>query len=374
MNLNEYLSQLETLVNIDCGSYNPDGIKKVADYLCKWYEEINWHIKKHDILDQTPVLEISNHKDADYYDALFIGHMDTVFPDGTVKNRPFRMKDDICYGPGVNDMKNGVLAMLHIAKNLNEITNDKLNICMCYNPDEEIGSRYSEEILKQIGSKAKRIFVMESSQDGGSGHVFNRKGKVNYTISFHGISGHAGYVYESENASAIQEMARFIVEIYKLKDKDKETSINVGIVEGGSAVNTVAEYGRIELESRFNYKQERDRIVNAINKMVNDKPSVDGVKIKIDKFSEALPWKQSEEGLEYIKHVEKLANDMGMKFYEKKRGGLSDANHLSEVCPIILDGMGPCGSYAHSEKECMYISTVEPCINLFEKILDDLVE
>ena len=374
MDLNEYLKQLETLVNIDCGSNNPEGIKQVAAYLVKWYEEINWYVKVHEIDNQAPVLEISNHPDCEHYDAMFIGHMDTVFPDGTVKQRPFRKEGNICYGPGVEDMKNGDLAMLHIAKNINSNTNSKLNICMCYNPDEEIGSRYSKDILKKIGAKAKRIFVMESSQDDGKAHVFNRKGKVNYDLSFHGIGAHAGFMFETENASAIEEAGRYIVEISKLKDREKETSVNVGIVKGGTTVNSVADYAYLEVEARFNSKEERDRIVNTINNMIEGKSSVDNVKVSVDRFTESNVWRQSEEGLEYIEHVKKLAEEMGLQFYERKRGGLSDANHLSEVCSIILDGMGPSGGHAHSEKECMNIDTVLPCIELFEKVLDDLAK
>lgn len=373
MDLKEYLDQLETLVNIDCGSHNPKGIKEVAEHLKRWYEEIDWHIRVHEIKDHAPVLEISNHPDCEYYDAMFIGHMDTVFPDGTVSKRPYRKEGDFCYGPGVEDMKNGDLAMLHIAKNIKEETNNKLNICMCYNPDEEIGSRHSKDILKEIGKKSKRIFVMESSQDEGKGHVFNRKGKVNYVLSFHGIAGHAGFMFENENASAIEELGRYVVELSKLKDREKETSVNVGVIKGGSTVNTVADYAYLELEARFLSKEERDRIVNTIEKMVNGKPYIDNVKVKIDEFIESSLWRQTPEGLEYIENVKKIANDMGLEFYEKKRGGLSDANHLSEVCPIIMDGMGPCGMYAHSEKECMDVRSVEPCIELFERVLDDLV-
>ena len=372
MNLNEYLKQLEILVNIDCGSYNFEGIRKVADYLIDWYKEIGWYIKIHEIKDQAPVLEISNHPDCDYYDAMFIGHMDTVFPDGTVSQRPFKRIGDICYGPGVEDMKNGDLAMLHIAKNIKEDTNEKLNICMCYNPDEEIGSRYSKDILKSIGGKAKRIFVMESSQDDGKAHVFNRKGKINYVISFQGIGAHAGYMFEVDNASAIEEMGRYIVELSKLKDKEKQTSVNVGIVKGGSAVNTVADYAYLEVEIRYQFEQEKDRIIKTIENMINGKPSIENVKVNIDSFSLTNVWNQSEEGLRYIEHVKQIAENMGLDFYERRRGGLSDGNHLSEVCPIILDGMGPSGGYAHSEKEYMNILTVEPCVELFERILDDL--
>ena len=371
MDINEYVKQLETLVNIDSGSHNPEGVSKVADHLSSWYSDIGWIVKRHHIADEVgPLLEIVN-CEAEHYDVMFIGHMDTVFPDGTVQKRPFTRNEDLCYGPGVEDMKNGDLAMLHIAKNLPEDVNRSLNICMVHNPDEEISSKYSKKLLKEIGRKCSRIFVMESSQNNGSGHVFQRKGKSNFTIDFYGIAAHAGYIFEHENASAIEEMGHFICEVAKLKDEEKQTSVNIGIANAGNVVNQVADYARIEFEARYNSIDEKKRIYESVNALAK-KPFVKGCKTVISNYYETDPWVQSEEGWEYIRRVKKIAEDMGMKFEERKRGGLSDANHLAEVCPIIMDGMGPFGSNAHSEKEYMSLSSVEPCIRLFLAILEDL--
>ncbi len=371
MDINEYVKQLETLVNIDSGSYNQDGVSKVADLLSRWYSDIGWIVKRHHLSDEVgPVLEIVNHE-ADHYDVMFIGHMDTVFPDGTAKERPFKTDGDLCFGPGVEDMKNGDLAMLHIAKNLPEDVNAGLNICMVHNPDEEISSQYSKDLLKQIGSRCSRIFVMESSQNNGSGHVFERKGKSNFVIDFYGIAAHAGYIFEHENASAVEEMGHFICELAKLKDKEKQTSINIGIAQGGNVVNQVADHARIELEARYNSLEEKNRIYDSVNALIEN-PYVKGCKALISKYYDTDPWIQSEEGWRYIARVKRLANEMGMEFEERKRGGLSDANHLSQVCPIIMDGMGPFGSNAHSEKEYMSLSSVKPCVELFIRILEDL--
>ena len=371
MNINEYLKQLETLVNIDCGSNNTEGIKQVAEHLTKWYEDINWYVEKHELQENRILLEITNHSNADHYDVLFIGHMDTVFLDGTVKERPFKKEDDFCYGPGVEDMKSGVLAMLHISKNLPKEINDKLNICMCYNPDEEIGSRYSKDLLKKIASKSDRAFIMESCQEDG-GHVFNRKGKTNYTLKFTGIEAHAGFMFETKNASAIEELANFVLEVCKLRNKEKETTLNVGIISGGSSVNTVAKGAYLQLETRYSTYEEKDRVINQIEYLIKN-PINSDVNIEIAEKIDTPLWIQSEKGLQYIDHLKQIANRLNVPFYEKKRGGLSDANHIAEVCDVILDGMGPFGKYAHSEKEYMSISSVKPCIDFFIEVLKDLL-
>ena len=107
MNLDLYLKQLEELVNIDSGSRNAAGITRVADKLAEWYEELGWNVERIPVGEETgPVLLITN-RPSDRYDVMFIGHMDTVFPDGTAEQRPFRIEGENYYGPGVGDMKNG---------------------------------------------------------------------------------------------------------------------------------------------------------------------------------------------------------------------------------------------------------------------------
>ena len=206
MDLDLYLRQLEELVNIDSGSKNADGINQVADRLQRWYEELGWNVESIHVGEETGrVLLITNHP-SDHYDVMFVGHMDTVFPDGTAVERPFRIEGDNCYGPGVGDMKNGDVAMYHVAANLPKEALDRLNIAMVYNPDEEIGSRYSRDTLDAIGARADYIFVMESAGQNGTRHCFARKGSLGYEIEFHGKAAHSGFMFEVENASAVLEM------------------------------------------------------------------------------------------------------------------------------------------------------------------------
>ena len=136
----EYIERLNTLVNIDSWSHDPAGLNRMADELEAWYRELGWHIDRRHLDDKTGDLLICSNRPAEHYDVMFIGHTDTVFPTGTVEKRPFRAEGDMCYGPGVADMKNGDVAMYLIAKHLDPRALEKLNICMIYNPDEEIGS------------------------------------------------------------------------------------------------------------------------------------------------------------------------------------------------------------------------------------------
>ncbi len=371
MNIEKYMRELETLVNIDCGSHNPEGLNRVADKLIEWYQAIGWHVKRHDLGTQTgPCLEISNKPDCEYYDYMFIGHMDTVFPDGTVSKRPFRKDGDIVTGPGSEDMKNGDLAMLHVAENLSKDALNRLNICMCYNPDEEIDSIYSRGITEEIGSKSKVIFVMESAQEKGESHCIGRKGRLMYELKVTGKSGHAGYIYKIDAASAINALGHYIVEIEKLGSREKETTVNIGMISGGTAVNVVADVAALNVEMRFWNEEEQKRIETEMERLVNTE-FVPGTKAEILSKAFSPAWSQTEKGLEFIKRVERIAAANDIPFRTHVRGGLSDANHLCTVCPVIMDGMGPFGEFAHSEREYTTVSSFEPCVRLLCSILED---
>ena len=375
MNLDLYLKQLEELVNIDSGSRNAAGITRVADKLAEWYEELGWNVERIPVGEETgPVLLITN-RPSDRYDVMFIGHMDTVFPDGTAEQRPFRIEGENYYGPGVGDMKNGDVAMYHVAANLPKEVLDRLSIAMVYNPDEEIGSVYSKEATDAIGSKADYIFVMESAGQKGTRHCFARKGSMGYEIEFHGIAGHAGFMFEVENASAILEMGNYIVKLMGLASREEDTTVNVGIAQGGTAVNVVADFAKISVGMRFKKDSERLRLKEAVEAMVNGEPFVPGVRTEIVSSRETMPFVKTEEAARFVERMKELADELGIPFAEKDRGGLSDANHLSRCGhAIVLDGMGPHGANDHSEKEYGYIGSVEPCIRLLVRILEDLAD
>ena len=250
MDLDLYLKQLEELVNIDSGSRNAAGITNVAQKLSGWYRDLGWNVETISLGEETgPVLLITN-RPSDHYDAMFIGHMDTVFPDGTAAKRPFRIEGENYYGPGVGDMKNGDTAMYHIAANLPREVLDKLSIAMVYNPDEEIGSVYSRETTDAIGRKADHIFVMESAGQKGTRHCFARKGSLSYELEFHGQAAHAGGSPEL-GKNVMLAVGTAILNLYAIPRHSAGASrVNVGTVVAGSGRNVIADEAKMEIEVR----------------------------------------------------------------------------------------------------------------------------
>lgn len=369
----EYLEQLKALVNIESGSYNAAGINQVADQLEAWYRELGWHIRRHDLGPETGnLLEISN-RPAEHYDVMFVGHMDTVFPDGTVARRPFSTDGVNAYGPGVGDMKNGDVAMLQVAKHLSPAALEKLNICMAYNPDEEIGSIYSREKLDEIGRRSDFVYVMESCGDHNC-HCFARKGRMHYVLRFHGQAAHAGFMFERENASAVLEMGHYIVALMGLASREEDTTVNVGVAKGGTAANVVADFAEIWVEMRYKKDSERERLSREVEKLLHAAPFVPGVTVEVVRHESMPAWAKSPASLEHIAHMETVAGKLGIEFAQKDRGGLSDANHLSQTGGICGDGLGPHGALDHSEKEYSVIDTIQPCVQLLCAVLEDLSE
>lgn len=367
----EYIQQLKTLVNIDSGSYDPEGINQVADVIEGWYRDLGWHIQRHDLGPETGnLLEISN-RPAEHYDVMFIGHMDTVFPKGTVAQRPFTTDGVKAYGPGTSDMKNGDVAMYQVAKHLSPEALEKLNICMVHNPDEEIGSVYSKEKVDEIGRRCDYVYVMESAGTQGQ-HCFARKGSMRYVLQFHGQAAHAGFMFEREHASAILEMGHYIVKLMGLASREEDTTVNVGVAKGGTATNVVADFAEIWVEMRFKKESERERLLKEMDALINGEPFVKGVRVEVVRHEYSPAWTKTPEALAHIAHMEEIAKKIGVPFSHKDRGGLSDANHLAACGPICSDGMGPAGGLDHSEKENSIIDSVEPCVQLLCALLEDL--
>ena len=153
--LETYLKDLEEVVNIDCGSNTCDGVTRVAEIMKRHYDEIGFHTELVDLGDKAGRgLFATNKPGAEKFDIMFNAHLDTVYPEGTVAQRPFRVEDGTVYGPGCADCKAGVIAIFHALKNARKEDLDRLAIAVCYNPDEEVSSLSSREWLATMARKA----------------------------------------------------------------------------------------------------------------------------------------------------------------------------------------------------------------------------
>lgn len=369
--LSEYCTNLEHLVNIDSGSDNPQGVNLVADFFEKLFCGIGWRVERHHISKSAgDYLKISN-RACDHYDLLMIGHMDTVFPAGTAAKRPFRIEGNLAYGPGVSDMKSGILAMYYIVNELQLGVLDKLSLCIVMNPDEEIGSIYSRSLTESIARHSDYAFVLEGTALEGI-YTIARKGAARYEILFSGIAEHAGYILERTNASAVKEMAHWILELSALTDPLSKTTVNVGVAAGGIAANSVPDFARVLVDCRYRDESELHRIEQAMEHL-QAAPFVQGTTAEYRRISCTPPMVPTEATRLYMERVKEVFKKIGMPFgLIELRGGGSDGNFIANVGTICLDSLGPRGGGGHSDNEYLMLDRVEDCLMRMKVLIEEI--
>ena len=366
-----YLDELRPLINVDCGTFTLDGIEQVADIMSAKYQQMGWSVEKV-ALDRAGCGVIARNKpEAAHIDVMLIGHMDTVFPVGTAAERPMSEDDVNVYGPGVSDMKAGLLNVVYAMRGLNQTVLDKLSIAVCMNPDEETGSNYSAEWLKNVAKNAKTVLVAEPARANGS-LVKARKGIAGYDIEFIGKAAHAGNEPE-KGRSAIHEMAHWITTLSAMTNFETGTTFNFGIVSGGTAGNVVAENAKADLDIRF-WSNEDYTAVEAKLAAMAEQPSIDGVQVVLKRNAYKPAMTPSAKTEELMVLVEKCGKDVGINVEWMAVGGGSDGNTTALVCDAVLDGFGPIGGGLHTNDEYLVKDSIEPRIKLLQQVITKLAE
>ncbi|WP_279143746.1 M20 family metallopeptidase [Photobacterium phosphoreum] len=364
--LNNYLEELRPLINIDCGTLTVDGIDVVATLMAQKYLDLGWNVKRVDCGIAGTGLEVRNKPQADHIDVMLIGHMDTVFPVGTAAARPMTHDDERAYGPGVSDMKSGLLSVVYALRDLDPTALDALSICVCMNPDEEIGSLHSETWLKSVAINAKHVLVAEAARADGS-LVKARKGMARYRLSFHGKAAHAGN--EPQNGrSAITEMAHWILAINAMTDFESGTTLNAGVVSGGAGANIVPDFAEVVVDVRF-WDNDEYAAVDAQIRTLTETPFIDGVTITVEREAHKPSMVPSPQTEVLMAQVEAVGKELGIDITWQAVGGGSDANLTAVLGIPTLDGLGPIGAGFHSEDEWLDLASIEPRIRLLQQVL-----
>ncbi|GAM61469.1 putative carboxypeptidase G2 [Vibrio ishigakensis] len=230
------------------------------------FESIGFSVKRHTVAPNAgPCLEITNKPYAEQFDVMLCGHMDTVFPEGTVAKRPLTFDEEKIYGPGATDMKSGILSAWYALQQMSAEQRDKLSILVALNCDEEIGSRYSREWIETMARKSKRVLVCEAARVSGN-LIRSRKGNAKYELTFNGVASHAGSALE-QGVSAIYELAHWSLAIKDMVNLETGTTMNVGVIEGGLAVNVVPDYAKATVDLRFWNTDEAEAIDAKLREM-----------------------------------------------------------------------------------------------------------
>jgi glutamate carboxypeptidase len=286
---------------------------------------------------------------------MFCGHMDTVFPVASGFTE-FRREENLAFGPGVIDMKGGLVVGLYALRAL-----DALGLladapaAFVFNSDEEVGSPVSAELIRREAENSVFALVFECSGPGGE-TVTARKGKATYRLEITGGAGHAGAA-SGGKPSAILELAGKIAALEALNDPERGVSVNVGRVGGGSGPNVVAEAAEALVDTRFITDEDGDALARAVSALGRSS-NTPGVTCYIEAVSARPAMERSEANRNLLEIARDCGDLLGVPVIEDFRGGVSDANLIARCGVPVLDGMGPAGEFDHSPDEYMIVSSL----------------
>jgi glutamate carboxypeptidase len=356
-----YLEDLETLVNIDCGTYTPEGVDEVG----RWTAGFLSHLGAEIDIRPDPIGRLGNtvvatfHGRADGPRVLLIGHMDTVFDPGTVAERPFRIDDGTAHGPGVTDMKSGLLAGLYAVKaiigELGGLPFERLTFIA--NPDEEIGSPTSVAHIREAAADADACLVLECARANGD-IVSARKGILDTRLTVHGRAAHAG-VEPEKGRNAILEGARIVRELHALNGRWPGVTVNVGKISGGTRPNVVAERCDLEVDVRATTSEGLRQVEDAIRDLVAT-TEVEDTTVEPHVMVAWQPMEKLERSGRLVQFAQTVAQRLGFEVHDTSTGGASDANTTSGMGVPTLDGLGPIGGNDHSPAEYLDVDSIVP--------------
>jgi glutamate carboxypeptidase len=290
-----------------------------------------------------------------------------VFDPGTAAARPFAISGDRATGPGVSDMKGGLLTGFFAVDVLREAGFDGFgSITYVCNPDEEIGSPWSRDVIREEASTADVAFVLEGARENGD-VVSARKGVSDYTIEVLGHAAHAG-VEPERGRSAILEAAHKVVALHALNGRWPGVTVNAGVIHGGTRSNVVPERCTFEVDVRSPEETTLAEAEAAVEAVAASNVVPD-VEVRLTGGKWHRPMEKREGGARLAAIATAVARDLGFDLRDASTGGASDANTTSSAGVPTLDGLGPVGGDDHGPKEWIDLTSVVPRIALLAGIL-----
>ncbi len=295
-------------------------------------------------------------------DVVLVGHLDTVWPLGTVARWPFEVKDDVATGPGAFDMKAGVVQLLFALHALEDLD----GVTVLLTTDEEIGAPSSRELIEETASGAKAALVLEPSLD--SALKTERKGHAVYRVDVVGRAAHAG-LDPDKGVNAAIELAHQVLAIAEIARPELGTTVSPNVMTAGTATNTIPGRASLQADVRAASVEEQKRVYNEIQSLT---PVLSGTSLEIRDIASCPPMPRSASA-ELFSLAQRLAGDLGLSPLEQKAaGGASDGNFIAGIGIPVLDGLGAVGDGAHAEGEHVVISKMPERAALVAALVKEL--
>jgi glutamate carboxypeptidase len=348
---------LATLVDIDSNSHDKAGTDRVAQAMLGWLRDADIDAEhRADPSEGDALLARLPGAQPGAAPVLLMGHRDTVFPTGTVAQRPWRVEGDHAYGPGVSDMKSGLVLQCFVLMALKRLPLLPFPVLGLFTADEEVGSQRGRVALETHARGARAAFNAEPGRVSGN-LVTSRKGGATFVIDVTGRAAHSG-VNHADGASAIETLARKVQALHALTDYPAGITANVGLISGGMSTNTVAASAQAKLDLRFCSLQQRESVFERVKAIV-DAPGVPGTEARLTQTSEFLPL-EPQWSAKLMQRYRSSAARVGFEVSGEFTGGCSDAGFTASLGVPTLCGVGPVGGRAHTDGEYCCLDTLVP--------------
>jgi glutamate carboxypeptidase len=359
------IDTLEQLVMLESPSDERASVNAVGDLLAQAFDAIGAEVER------KPQTAFGEHLHVTWGQGdrqiLLVGHMDTVWPLGETERRPFRVSGNIATGPGVFDMKGGLVIGLYAVSALQELgLMPAHRLVFLFNSDEEVGSPTSRPLIELEARRSDAALILEPSRE--NALVTWRKGVGRFEIEIQGIASHAGAAHD-QGISAVEELAHQILRLEAMTDFDRGTTVNVGMVQGGSKVNVRPAAAWANVDLRVTTQKEVERMTAAIHGLrpVNPKTS-----LVISGGINRPPWEPSPEGDALFAQAKRVGARLGLDLWAAGTGGGSDASFTAALGTPTLDGLGIVGNDAHAATEWADLASLPRRAALLAELLLDL--
>ena len=352
----EMLALLEAAVNIDSGSANKTGADRMASLVESTLRGAGLATTRHPLATHGDCVSADVPGQGDGH-VLLLGHMDTVFPAGTAARRPFTVKGELAHGPGVADMKAGIVMNLFVARAFKELAVEAPPVRVFCTGDEEVASPASRELTIGMAKGARAVFNAEPGRPSGN-VVTGRKGAFFIDFEVKGVAAHAGVAPE-KGASAIDALARKVVALHQLADRDAGISANVGTIRGGMTVNTVAEHAEAQLDVRYPGSVDREALHARILEIIA-RHGPANTHAHVTHEGIFLPLQPSEASLALLARYRDRAATLDMKVEGEFTGGSADSGLTASIGVPTLCATGPVGGDVHTDREWLRVASIVP--------------
>lgn len=360
---------LRRLVETESPSTDKAAVDRLGKLLASSFEQAGARV------DRVPVSQYGDHLRVDFttgdgtHDPLLVlGHMDTVWDLGTLREMPFRVEGGRAFGPGVFDMKGGLVQLVFALRALSELGSRGVRVMALINSDEEIGSLSSRKLIEEEARRSRTVLVLEPSLPPDGKVKTFRKGVGVFQLSIRGRAAHAG-LDPDKGVSAVEELARQIVALHQLNDRERGITVNVGVARGGTRINVVAAEAYAEVDLRVSTLADARRLEEKIRGL---KPFLPGAEVTVSGGIDRPPLERTEAVVRLFERARGLARELGFELGEGPAGGGSDGNLTAALGIPTLDGLGAVGDGAHAPSEQVVIAELPRRAALLARLLESL--